>query len=268
MSLLERIVRTKHAELECMTESAPGDGPRRDILDTYSRLQRRPGEALRLIAEIKFKSPSAGELSRALDASARALAYAMAGASMVSVLCDETFFGGSWGDVARAHASLRGAGHEIPILAKEFIVDEAQLGRAERQGADAVLLIARILDGDRLGDLARAARSRCLEPLFEVVDEDELARALACNARIVGVNTRDLDTLAMDPSRAARVLEAIPKDVVAVHLSGLKTADDVRAVARSRADAALVGEALMRRDDPAPLLLEMVAAAKTGRGAP
>jgi indole-3-glycerol phosphate synthase len=94
-----------------------------------------------------------------------------------------------------------------------------------------------------------------------VVDERELEAALAAGARVVGVNARDLDTLAMDAARAARVLESIPREVVAVHLSGLKTAEDVARVARTRADAALMGEALMRLDDPAPLLSEMLRAA-------
>jgi indole-3-glycerol phosphate synthase len=269
VSLLARILAAKEEEIVTMTHLAAGEAPGRDVLDVVSRLRRREheGEALRLVAEVKFKSPSAGDLSRALDAGARAVAYAEAGAAMVSVLCDATFFGGSWGDLARAHAALRAAGHEVPVLAKEFVIDESQVARAEQQGADAVLLIARILPDGDLERLARYARSRCLEPLVEVTDEAELERALACGATLVGVNARDLDTLQMDAARAERVLARVPPDKVALHLSGLKTPQDVASVALGRADAALVGEALMRLDDPAPLLAQMAAAAKTGRSA-
>jgi indole-3-glycerol phosphate synthase len=264
MTLLDRILEAKREEIARMRGGDADATPRRDVLDVRARLRRSPGDPLRILAEVKFRSPSAGDMSRALDAGARAVAYAAAGAAMVSVLCDERFFGGSWDDLGRAHAALREAGHVVPLLAKEFVLDEVQIARARRAGADAVLLIVRILPGEALGTLARAARTHGLEPIFEVADEDELGRALACQARVVGVNARDLDTLAIDRARAARVLEAIPPDAVALHLSGLRSPVDVRALARTRADGALVGEALMKLDDPKPLLAQMTAAAKTG----
>lgn len=180
---------------------------------------------------------------------------------MVSVLCDAPFFDGSWEHLAAARAALDAAGLAVPLLAKEFIVDARQIAEARDRGADAVLLIARILAVGQLSPLAAAARSEGLEPFVEVVDEAELDAALAAGARVVGVNTRDLDTLEMDPSRAARVLERIPPDRVAVHLSGIGNPQAVAAVAGGRADAALVGEALMRTDDPAPLLASMLASA-------
>jgi indole-3-glycerol phosphate synthase len=221
-------------------------------------LSRPPGAPLRLIAEVKLRSPSAGPLSRALTPGARARAYAEAGATMVSVLCDTLFFDGSFAHLAEARREVN-----VPLLAKEFVLDEVQLDLARAHGADAALLIARIVSRSDLARLTTAARARKLEPLVEVVDEAELDAALAAGARIVGVNARDLDTLAMDAARAARVLAAIPTGVVAVHLSGLKDPPSVRVVACSRADAALVGEALMRADDPRPLLAEMV---KSGDG--
>jgi indole-3-glycerol phosphate synthase len=125
-------------------------------------------------------------------------------------------------------------------------------------------LIARIVTPAQLRELHAAARARDLWPIVEVVDEAELAAALACPARMIGVNARDLDTLQMDAARAARVLSAIPRDRVAIHLSGLRSARDVAAIASGRADAALIGEALMREADPGPLLREMVAAATPG----
>jgi indole-3-glycerol phosphate synthase len=186
------------------------------------------------------------------------MAYAEAGAAMVSVLCDRPYFDGSWTDLAACRMHLDGAGRQVPLLAKEFVIDERQIEEARDRGADAVLLIARIVSGARLADLARTARAAGIEPLVEVVDESEIDVAVEARARIIGVNARDLDTLVMDAARTARVLAAIPPGVVTVHFSGLRSSADVASVARGRADAALVGEALMRQDDPRPLLTSMV----------
>ena len=180
---------------------------------------------------------------------------------MVSVLCDGPYFDGSFAHVAAARMALRHATTNAPILAKEFVLDARQIAEARDRGADAVLLIARLGDERALSRLVLSARSEGIEPLVEVVDERELEWALAAEADIVGVNARDLDTLAMDPARAARVLAAIPSDVIAVHMSGVRDPDGVRAVASGRADAALVGEALMREDDPRSMLRALVAAA-------
>ncbi len=231
----------------------------RDVVET---LRRGEGDPLRLLAEVKLRSPSAGVLSRALTPDARAVAYAEAGASMVSILCDSAFFDGSWEHLSAARRLLDAAALQVPLLGQEFVLDESEIALAGEHGADSVLLIARIVDSTRLAELVRAARAEGLEPLVEVVDEDELRAGLDAGARLVGVNARDLDTLAMDAARTARVLAAIPREVVAVHLSGLRRADDVAAVARTRADAALIGEALMREDDPRGLLREMVSASQ------
>lgn len=234
------------------------DGPRRHVARS---LRRGPGEPLRLIAENKRKSPSAGELSAALSAGERAVRYAEAGAAMVSILCDEPFFGGSWQDVVDARLALAAAGHGIPVLAKEFVIDERQLREASASGADAVLLIARILDREQLHALHTQADNLGLESLVEVVTEEELAWAVEAGATIIGVNARDLDTLVMDAERAARVLAAIPDGCVPLYLSGLKGPEDVQRVARTRAHAALVGETLMREDDPRERLRALVQAA-------
>jgi indole-3-glycerol phosphate synthase len=261
--LLERILEQKRAEVWKL-KSAPSyvrvpSGPRGNVVERLSRPASAP---LRLIAEIKRRSPSAGELSSKLPADERALAYARSGADMVSVLTDERFFGGGWHDLFDVRTALERSGSSALVLAKEFVVDERQIAEAAASGADAVLLIARIVDGARLGKLTEAARHMRLEPLVEVVTEAELAQALEASARVIGVNARDLDTLEMDTDRAARVLEAIPSGIVAVHLSGLKTPGDVARVAASRTDAALIGETLMRQDDPRALLSEMTLAAK------
>jgi indole-3-glycerol phosphate synthase len=260
VSLLADILANKRSEVVALGARKRTGAPRAPI-DAVRALRRGRGDPLRLIAEVKLRSPSAGALSRALSPGERALAYAEAGAAMVSVLCDEVYFDGSWEHVARARKRLDDAGRAVPVLAKDFVVDERQVIEARDRGADAVLLIARIVDAPQLSRLARAARDEGVEPLIEVVDERELEAALAADARIVGVNARDLDTLEMDAARTARVCAAIPRAVVAVHLSGLRDADDVTAVACGRADAALVGEALMREDDPRPRLRAMVEAA-------
>jgi indole-3-glycerol phosphate synthase len=264
--LLGDIVANKRRELGALGSRARA-GPARRPIDAVRALRRRAGDPLRLIAEVKRRSPSAGALSQSLSPGARALAYAEAGAAMVSVLCDEAYFDGSWEHVTAARLRLDEAGRAVPVLAKEFVVDERQIAEARDRGADALLLIARIVDAPDLARLARAARDHGVEPLIEVFDEQELQAALAAEARIVAVNARDLDTLAMDAARAARVCAAIPPEVVAVHLSGLREAGDIAEVARGRADAALVGEALMRDDDPRPRLRAMVEAARGSRPA-
>jgi indole-3-glycerol phosphate synthase len=219
-------------------------------------LERRPDEALRLIAEIKFRSPSAGALSTALSVSARAAAYERGGASMVSVLTDRRYFGGSWEHLLEARAACA-----LPLLCKEFVVDELQLDAARSYGADAVLVIVRCVPKDRVRPLVEGARSRGLEPFVEITNAEEAKVALDAGATLIGVNARDLDTLAMDAERAAQTLALLPSSVTSVHLSGLATPADVANVRASSAHAALVGETLMREADPEPLLRSLVAAA-------
>jgi indole-3-glycerol phosphate synthase len=259
--VLAEILRRKGDEIAALRGRTRASTDR-EPLDVAAALRRAPGAPLRLIAEVKLRSPSAGALSRSLPPAERAVAYAEAGATMVSVLCDAPFFDGSWEHLEAARRALDARGLRVPLLAKDFVLDEAQIDEARARGADAVLLIARIVSADRLVELAAAARARHIEPLVEVVDETELAAAVRAGARVIGVNARDLDTLAMDADRTARVLAAIAPAAVAVHLSGVKDAERVASIARGRPDAALIGEALMRADDPRPLLGAMVAAAR------
>jgi indole-3-glycerol phosphate synthase len=229
-------------------------------LDVPTALRRAADAPLRLVAEIKKRSPSAGVLSRALSVEDRAAAYGAAGAAMISVLVDRAHFDGGYEDLSAARRRT-----DAPLLAKGFAIDSVQIEAARRSGADAVLLIVRILDDGLLAELHAATLALGMTPVVEVVDEQELDRAMRLDPRVLGVNARDLATLVMDPSRAARVVEAIPRSVVAAWFSGLGTASDVAHVARRegrRLDAALIGEALMRQDDPSPLLAEMVAAAR------
>jgi len=271
MSWLADILASKQREIASL-RAVPREGSGRcghRPLDVVAALRR--GDGLRLIAEVKLRSPSAGALSRTLSPRDRAVVYARTGAAVVSVLCDGPFFDGGWGDLAACRAALDEAGLRVPLLAKEFVLDRRQVEEARDRGADAVLLIARIVDAPSLARLASAAREEGIEPLVEVVDEDELRAALDAGARVIGVNARDLDSLEIDLPRAARLLGAIPMEIVAVHMSGLKTPADVAQVAALAheagpgarpADAALIGEALMRRDDPTALLGKFVFAAR------
>lgn len=269
MSLLADIVAAKRASLpdleralEARSRRAPFPAPSRSLEEAFRRSDDAP---LRLACEHKRKSPSGGTFDRTLDLAARVRAYADAGAALVSVLTDDAFFGGSYDDLAAARASLAGAGSACLVLAKEFVIDPTQVRAASAFGADAVLLVVRLVDRSTLARLLATARDEGLSALVEVVDEAELDLALELGARTIGVNARDLDTLVVDPARAARVLAKIPPSVRALHLSGLKTPEDVRRVAEGRADGALLGEALMRASDPRPLLAALFGAARTPR---
>lgn len=250
MSLLREILAQKRDEIvRLRRQTLPVAPERRSV-----KLKRGPGEPLALIAELKRRSPSAGPLSTVLDVSARARVYERSGARMLSVLTDRRWFDGDFSDLTLAREATA-----LPILCKEFVIDESQLDMARAHGADAVLLIVRFIeDASRLAELVQAARSRELEPLVEIASDREALVALDSGASLVGVNARDLDDLSLDPERAKRVLSGLPDSVVRLHFSSLKTPDDVGRVAEGQADAALVGEALMRLDDPRELCLDMV----------
>lgn len=256
MGVLDDILRAKRKELAALRQLVlPSPPPRRAV-----QLARRAGEGLRFIAEIKRRSPSAGELSTRLTVSERARAYELGGADMISVLCDATFFAGSHQHLAEARSAT-----SLPILCKDFVIDEVQLDVALAHGADAVLLIARCLEPARLRALAKGARERGLEVLAEVHAPSEVPVVLDAGATLVGVNARDLDTLEMRAEQARRILAELPEGVTRVHLSGLSNEEQVQAVASSGADAALIGECLMRQDDPTALLQRLVAAGSAPR---
>jgi len=252
MGVLEQILEAKERELAALhTLALPEPPPRRPIA-----LKRANSSPLSLIAEIKRRSPSAGQLSTALSIGERATCYEKAGASMVSVLCDGAFFDGSFEHLAEARRAC-----SLPLLCKEFIIDEIQLKVARAFGADAVLLIVRCIPEAHLQPLVQAARALGLEPLVEVCTEPEAALALASGAQLIGVNARDLDTLQMNPERARKILAGLPEERVRIHLSGVATAEEVAAFCQGPADAVLIGEALMRQADPFELLCSLVEAA-------
>ena len=218
--------------------------------------ERMASPGLHLIAEIKRASPSAGRIAAAGDdLVARARAYEAGGAAAISVLCEPHWFGGSVDDLR----AIRGA-VAIPVLAKDFVVDEAQLPMLRAAGADLVLLLAVLQPARRLARLVRAACDLGLEPLVEVHDERELERALESGARLIGLNNRDLRSLEVDLEHAGRLRERVPGDRLVIAESGVR---DPAIVARWRAlgfDGALVGEALVRAADPAAAVRSFVAA--------
>lgn len=203
-------------------------------------------EGLAVIAEVKRRSPSKGDLAPDLDPAGVAAAYAAGGATCLSVLTDGDYFGGSPEDLRAARAA---AG--IPVLRKDFTVSAQDVCDARLMGADAVLLIVAALDDDELAAYLALAGRLHLDALVEVHDEAELARALGAGARLVGVNQRDLRTFEVDTERALRLAAAIPDDVVAVAESGIGGPEDAGRLAVAGYQAVLVGETLVRAGDRA-----------------
>jgi indole-3-glycerol phosphate synthase len=206
----------------------------------------RAVEGLGVIAEVKRRSPSKGDLAAGLDPAAVAGDYERGGATCLSVLTDADHFGGSPADLQAARAATG-----LPVLRKDFTVCPADVCDARIMGADAVLLIAAALDDDELGELHTLALDVGLDVLVEVHDEQELERALAVDVELVGVNQRDLVTFEVDHERAVRLGKALPDTVVRVAESGIRGPDDARALAMARFDAVLVGELLVTSGDPA-----------------
>jgi indole-3-glycerol phosphate synthase len=217
-------------------------------------------ETVAVIAEVKRRSPSAGVIRDDLDPAARAALYAERGAAAISVLTDGPFFGGSVSDLRSAAARVA-----VPVLRKDFILDELQVLEARAAGAAAVLLIVRALPRERLEALLGAAARQELDALVEVHTAAELDVALEAGARIVGVNSRDLDTFRIDTGPAWRLLRRVPADVVAVAESGMGEPADVIQARDQGADAVLIGTALSAAADPGGLLARLAEVPRHGR---
>ncbi len=218
--------------------------------------ERLAGPGLHLIAELKRASPSAGPIATdGDDLIARARAYETGGAAAISVLCEPHWFAGSVADLAAVRSSVR-----VPVLAKDFVVEARQLDLLRAAGADLVLLLAVLHPRRRLARLVDHARDLGLEPLVEAHDERELDAAIATSARLIGINNRDLKSLAVDPERAIRLRESIPDDRLAIAESGVKDGATIAAWRSVGFDAALVGETLVRAADPVAVVRSFVAA--------
>jgi indole-3-glycerol phosphate synthase len=256
LSDVARTIPPLRSRMAALTTSPLG-GARPSFHDALAR-----GATVGVIAEVKRRSPSRGALApAALDAGARARSYETAGAAALSILTEHEHFGGSIDDLSAARAATG-----LPLLRKDFIIDEAQLLEARAAGASAVLLIVRALPHSLLLGLARRASELGLEPLVEVRTEAELAAALETSAPLIGVNSRDLETLEVRPEVVVRLLPLIPPDRIAVAESGIATSEDVARVAAAGADAVLVGSSLSLAPDPATLLAALSAVPRRPRG--
>ena len=218
------------------------------------------GPAVGVIAEVKRRSPSAGAIREHLDPVTHAQAYERGGAMAISVLTDERHFGGTLDDLSHVARCV-----SLPVLRKDFILDELQLYEARAAGASAVLLIVRALAPERLRSLANAAQGLGLAVLVEVHSEAELDLALGADPAAVGVNSRDLGTFAIDLTLAERLLARVPAGVPAVAESGIETREDVDRMAAAGADLVLVGTSVARTADPEAAVRGLTGVPRQGR---
>jgi indole-3-glycerol phosphate synthase len=227
-------------------EQAAGRSPARDLAAAL----RTPG--LSVIAEVKRRSPSAGPIDPDLDPAVRAAAYERGGAAAISVLTEPEHFGGSMTDLTRARRAVA-----LPVLRKDFVLHPAQIWEARAGGADAVLLIAAVLEDAELAAMLRTANRAGVAALVEVHTAEEGRRAAAAGAGLIGVNNRDLATFTVDLATAERLRAAIPDGAVAVAESGVSSPEAAARMAAAGYDAVLVGEALVRSADPAGLVYRL-----------
>jgi indole-3-glycerol phosphate synthase len=247
-TILDKIVTAKRLEIAAAKQRIAERELRRQLADAppvrdfFAALAA--GGPIRLIAEVKKASPSAGVIRADFDPAAIAATYAEHGASCISVLTDEPFFQGKLEYLAAIRQSV-----EIPVLRKDFILDEYQLLEARAAGADAVLLIAECLDDCNLRKLHNAAIDLGMTPLVELYDPENLPRVVDAGAQLIGVNNRDLRTFVVDLEHTLRIRRDAPADCVLVAESGIKTRDDVLRMEAAGVDAMLVGESLMAQRD-------------------
>jgi indole-3-glycerol phosphate synthase len=260
-TILDQIVEARRGSIAHRKRSLPEAAlkfavekaqPPRDFPAALSR------DAFNVIAELKKASPSRGVLREHYAPATLAMNLELAGAAALSVLTEEEFFRGSLGDLKDAKKAT-----QIPILRKDFIIDPWQVLEARAAGADAFLLIVAILDDATLRELLELGRSLKMEPLVEVHSREEIGRAAAAGARIIGVNNRDLRDFSVRIETSLELIEAIPENCMAVSESGLRTHEDLARLRRAGFDAFLVGEHLMKDADPATPLRALLGSGGT-----
>lgn len=240
------------ADLGQLRAAAAAAPPARDLAAAL-RAGASTAAGIALIAEVKRASPSAGVIADDVDPVRQAVAYDSAGAAAVSVLTEPSHFHGSLEDLRAVRDSV-----DVPVLRKDFIVHEAQVFEARAAGADSVLLITACLADDELSALLARSRDLGMEPLVETHADADIQRALATDARIIGVNARDLETLEVDVLAARRRVATIGPGRVVVAESGIRDRLDVEALRSAGASAILVGETLMRSGDPAATAADLL----------
>ena len=244
MNRLEEILRVKRAEVEQLRpracQLARQAQARNDFRNFRAALQQAD-EGLAVIAEIKKASPSAGVIAQSFNPVEIARDYERNGANAISVLTDRKFFQGKLEDLVNVRRSV-----SLPLLRKDFILDEIQIAESVANDADAILLIVAALEQTRLVDLLKAAANQRVDALVEVHTEEELHRALDAGAKIIGINNRNLATFEVDLGTTENLCREVPDEVVLVSESGIKTPQDAAGLKACGVDAILVGEALMR----------------------
>ncbi|GAA4750682.1 indole-3-glycerol phosphate synthase TrpC [Modestobacter marinus] len=258
MSVLDEIVAGVREDVAArqattpLTEVQAAARDARPALDALAAL-RAPGVGV--IAEVKRRSPSKGDLAAIADPAALAAQYAAGGARVISVLTEGRRFGGSHADLAAVRAAV-----EVPVLNKDFVVSSYQVHEARAHGADLVLLIVAALDQPVLIGLLERIESLGMTALVEVHSEAEADRALAAGASVIGVNARDLTTLSVDRSTFERIAPGLPSEVVKIAESGVRGPHDLISYAGAGADAVLVGEGLVTAGDPRQAVADLVTA--------
>lgn len=252
---LKQILQTKREEIERLkpkTEHLRYAAAERNEIRSLYKALAGDRDSLSIIAEVKKASPSAGLISADFDPVVIGKTYEAAGASAISVLTDEKYFQGSLAYMSQVRENV-----EIPVLRKDFMLDEVQIYEAVIAGADAILLIVAALEQEQLLALFECATTYQLDVLVEVHDMPEMERALETDAKIIGVNNRNLRTFEVDLATTELLSQELSPDMVLVSESGIKTAEDSQKVRDWGADAILVGESLMRADDIAAKLAEL-----------
>jgi indole-3-glycerol phosphate synthase len=254
---LDKIVAEKLKEVERRQTAFPLPKLRAAIMERPAPLDLATaisGDSLRLIAEVKRASPSRGVIRADFDPVKLARSYARGGAAAISVLTESNYFRGSQQDLE----SIKRALPHIPVLRKDFILKPYQIFESCAWGADAVLLIVAILDDNALEELAALTHALGMQCLVEVHNRSELKRALACDARIIGINNRDLDTMKVDINVTGQLRPPIPRGRLVVSESGIKGRDEVQKLKEWKINAMLVGEALVSADNVAAKIKELL----------
>jgi indole-3-glycerol phosphate synthase len=257
--VLDRIVETKQAEVAELRRRAASIRARAASAPPAPLFTRAltAGPCVALIAEVKRRSPSAGEIRSGARAAEVAARYASAGAAALSVVTDGPHFGGELADLEEVRQAV-----DLPVLRKDFTIDVLQVYEAKGAGASAVLLIARLLEDAELAELSAAAHELGLTALVEVHDEQELERAARVGARVIGINNRDLATFRTDLGTTLRLAPLAPEGSVVVGESGIASTNDVAQLAAAGVSAVLVGESLMRAADPVGLARALAGVAR------
>ena len=273
-TILETIYAQRAKDVE-VAKSTPGSTPADletyltmnlapPLVDFVERLKQNPSTGTSspgpsLMAEVKRASPSKGNIALSTNAPEQGLKYALAGASVISVLTEPSWFKGHLLDMRLVREAVKSVPNRPAILRKDFILDEYQIGEARIHGADTILLIVAMLSQERLVGLYNYARSLGMEPLVEVNNASEMTRALELGARVIGVNNRNLHDFHVDMGTTSRLVDMVKeRDVVLCALSGISNSEDVRVYKEQGVRAVLVGEALMRAEDTVAFIRELL----------